>query len=72
VDDIIKRAINKWNYRKPGDKVGKRQRGSMGEINRNRVRVVAHTAVLILVRLAVPVSCGLKAEGQHRNSHENG
>jgi hypothetical protein len=72
VDDIIKRGFNARNYRKPSDKARQRQRGSVREVDRDRVRVMAHTAVLVFVRLAVPVSCGLKTEGQHRDSHENG
>ena len=72
MDDIITRGINERNYRKPGDKTRQWQRGSVREVDSNRVRVMAHAAVLVFVRLAVPVSCGLKAERQHRNSHENG
>ena len=44
----------------------------MRGVNRNRVREMAHAAVLVFVRLAVPVSSGLKAEGQNCNGHENG
>jgi hypothetical protein len=44
----------------------------MRGVNRNRVREMAHAAVLVFVRLAVPVSSRLKAERQHCNGHENG
>jgi hypothetical protein len=33
---------------------------------------MAHAAVLVFKCSAVPVSRGLKAERQHRHSHENG
>jgi hypothetical protein len=44
----------------------------MRGVNRNRVREMAHAAVLVFVRLAVPVSSGLKAKRQNCDGYQNG
>jgi hypothetical protein len=68
----VERWIDTWEYRKTADQARQRKRCSVRKVNRDRVREVAHAAVLVFVRLAVPMSRSLKAERQYRDSHENG
>jgi hypothetical protein len=71
MNDDVERGINGEVYGEPRNNFRYRQRIAVREIDRHRVRKMAHAAVLVFECPAVPVSRGLKAEGQHRNSHEN-
>jgi hypothetical protein len=71
MDDDVECGIDGEVYSEPVNNLRQRQRIAVREINRDRVREMAHAAVLVFVWTAVPVPRGLKAEGQHRNSHEN-
>jgi hypothetical protein len=72
VDDGVRCRANDWSYCKPGNKVRQRDGCYIRGAECNRVRKMAYAAVLVFVRLAVPVSRGLHAEGQHGHSHQNG
>jgi hypothetical protein len=71
MNDDVECGIDGKIYGEPGNDLRCRQRIAVREIDRHRVREMAHAAVLVFECPAVPVPSGLKAEGQHRNSHEN-
>ena len=71
MDNVVEFGIDGEVYGEPRNNFRQRQRFAVRQIDRDRVREMAHAAVLVFKCPAVPVSCGLKAERQHRNSHEN-
>lgn len=71
MDDGVWCRIDAWNYGKPGDYTRQRECCYVRGVDRNRMRKMAHPAVLIFRRLAVPVCRGLQAERQNSNGDEN-
>jgi hypothetical protein len=72
MDYIVELGFDGKIYSVPRHDFRQRQRAGVRDIDRYRVREMAHAAVLVFKASAVPVSGGLKAERQHRHSHENG
>jgi hypothetical protein len=59
MNDIVEFGIDGKVYSVPRDNFRQRQRAAVREIDRYRVREMAHAAVLVFKAPAVPVSCGL-------------
>ena len=65
------RIYRNWQYQASNNDRREHKRSGRG-CKRNRVREMANLALLVSCRVAMPVVCGLKREGQRGHDDEKG